>query len=660
VSILALVALASLASPTPSPTPTASPPIIASVRVATGSSESLHSLPVAASLLTMQQIDALAGQTGDEALRYLPGFDRTRSNSSFTNYGQMRVSFSGAGTDRGLVLADGLPAQDGFGGQIDWTAYPSADLVGAELLRGPGSALYGSGAIGGVLALQTFSPAAPPQTSFSISAGSHDDASVYARASVALNGKLATSFSYAQAQLSYDDLAPGYQAPDDQPALSQTSMASFGVRYAASPSTSITYGYRGAWDDQQEGRPNYEFWRNVSQNAVAFAQNSLRSSFTLRTYERNAFVTNIADMYPSKPGTLLYTQYVPSHETGAFADWTAGTDDATFAARAYARFVGGVADQYAADGVLSSAGSGTQTLDGLALQETLRGPNAELVAGLSGDSVFLANESIQKGTTVTPVAARTDRALTPRAAARYDITKHLAVRLSAGDGFRAPYLNELLRGYQIGATKYLPNPLLVPERSSSLTGGLDWALQKTHVAVDYIHTFVNDAIDFVTIAPNVQIRSNISHTQTSSFTADAFRAISRCTSVDVFATYNNARITDGPAADIGKYLPYVPLASVTASTNSQVGATLVGVSASYLGMTYADDLNQQPLGTATTLGAHAAFPLRSGAQLVLNADNITDARYLSSVDRYAPPQVISLTFRTPLSQPSAPTCNSTP
>ena len=60
------------------------------------------------------------------------------SNSAFTNYGQLRASFSGAGNDRGLVLVDGIPAQDGFGGQIDWQAYPPNDIQFAELLRGAG------------------------------------------------------------------------------------------------------------------------------------------------------------------------------------------------------------------------------------------------------------------------------------------------------------------------------------------------------------------------------------------------------------------------------------------------------------------------------------------------------------------------------------------
>lgn len=66
---------------------------------------------------------------------------------------------------------------------------------------------------------------------------------------------------------------------------------------------------------------------------------------------------------------------------------------------------------------------------------------------------------------------------------------------------------------------------------------------------------------------------------------------------------------------------------------------------SYLGQTFADDLNTEPLGTAIVLRLHAAFPLGHGEQAVLDVENATAARYLSSIDRYGPPMVVSLSVR---------------
>ena len=74
----------------------------------------------------------------------------------------------------------------------------------------------------------------------------------------------------------------------------------------------------------------------------------------------------------------------------------------------------------------------------------------------------------------------------------------------------------------------------------------------------------------------------------------------------------------------------------------------IGLSASYLGQTYADDRNEQPLGTALLLGVNLRAPIPGGAALVLSAANVTGTRYLSSIDRFGPPAVISLGISLPI------------
>ena len=659
IAALAAVVALSTASPSPSPTPTALP-VIGTVRVATGSLESLHQLPVPASVLDKQAIDSLPALTADQLLGNLPGFDRNRSNSMFTNYGQLRVSFAGLGNDRGLVLADGIPAQDGFGGQVDWAQFPGPMLERAELLRGPGSALYGGGAIGGVLSLQTFGPPSvltgPAQGTVSFSGGTHAFTQNYVQTSAPLGGKLSGSFAALSQQLQYDDLAPGYQTAHDNEAQSQSNMASMRLRYSPNAQTYIEYGYLGAWDYQQEGRPNYDFWRDMLQNALHIAHTTPQSALTASYYVRNAFVTNRADMYPSDPGTLLYTQYVPTHESGVLVNWIVGGERSTFALLGNAKFVGGISDQYNGHGIFTVSGGGIQDSYGLAAQETFRGNRYEVVGGLREDAIDLVSAATQKGAAVTTIAPRVDRAVSPRVAARYDITKKLAFRASAGGDFRAPYLNELVRGYQIGAIQYLPNSALVPERSSSLVGGFDWNNADSEVSADFTHAYVNDAIDFRTISPTVQMRSNFSHTQTDGTTVVYVRRLGPCSRLTLWGTQQYSRILVGTAGEVGKQLPYVPKASASAEYDTPVGAVQTGVSVNYSGMTWADDLNLEPLGSAVTAGLHAIFPLQAGARLTLNAQNITDARYLSSIDRYAPPQVISLALSAPIGA-QAPVCS---
>lgn len=654
-----LAAYVALASPSPSPTASALP-VIGVVRVVTGSPQTIHQLPIPASVLDRQAIAHLPAVTADQALSYLPGFDRNRSNSMFTNYGQLRVSFAGLGNDRGLLLADGIPAQDGFGGQVDWAQFPTPSLVRAELLRGPGSALYGGGAIGGVLSLQTFGPTSelsgPAQGTVSFSGGSHGFTQTYAQTTAPLGGKFSGSFTAFAQQLQYDALAPGYQSAHDNQSQAQSSMASVRLRYAADAQTVLDYGYLGAWDYQQEGRPNYDFWRNMVQNSLRVAHTTKQSELNAAVYVRDAFVTNRADVYPSAPGTLLYTQYVPTHESGILLNWIVGGDRSTFAVLANAKFVGGISDQYNGAGVFSVSGSGTQDSSGLAVQETLHSGRFEVVGGLRGDAIYLVDAATQRGSTITAIPPRVDRALSPRVALRYDLSKELAFRTSLGGGFRAPYLNELVRGFQIGAVQYLPNSALVPERSSSLVAGFDWLHAGNEVSADFTHAYVGDAIDFRTISATAQMRSNFAHTQTDGTTVVYARRLGSCSRLTLWGTQQYSRITAGTAAEIGKQLPYVPKASASAQYDAPVGAVQTGISVDYSGMTWADDLNQEPLGSAVTAGLHVIVPLPHGLAVALNASNITDARYLSSIDRYAPPQVVSLAVSAPLGSTQAPAC----
>ena len=54
-----------------------------------------------------------------------------------------------------LVLADGIPLNDPFGGWIYWARIPQTSLDQVQLVPGGVSALYGNDALGGVINLET-------------------------------------------------------------------------------------------------------------------------------------------------------------------------------------------------------------------------------------------------------------------------------------------------------------------------------------------------------------------------------------------------------------------------------------------------------------------------------------------------------------------------
>ena len=66
-----------------------------------------------------------------------------------------------SGASRAVILADGIPLNDPFGGWIYWGRVPKESISRVEVLRGAASDLYGSGALGGVINVLTKHPDAP-------------------------------------------------------------------------------------------------------------------------------------------------------------------------------------------------------------------------------------------------------------------------------------------------------------------------------------------------------------------------------------------------------------------------------------------------------------------------------------------------------------------
>src|ERR1700720_2162862 len=120
---------------------------------ATRSQTLLSDVPLSDIQLTRVDVQAIPALTLDDTLRQIPGFSLFRRSSSRTaNPTAQGVSLRGlgaSGTSRALVLEDGIPLLDPFGGWVYWDRIPVAALSSVEVFRGGSSNLYGSDAMGG-------------------------------------------------------------------------------------------------------------------------------------------------------------------------------------------------------------------------------------------------------------------------------------------------------------------------------------------------------------------------------------------------------------------------------------------------------------------------------------------------------------------------------
>jgi outer membrane receptor for ferrienterochelin and colicins len=121
------------------------------VVTATRRETAIEEVPVSVATVTADDIAYRNTVTLDDALRYVPGVNmmldqvNIRGSSGYSR---------GVGT-RVLLLLDGLPYLTGDTGEISWEVIPVQQIDKIEVVKGAGSALYGSSALGGVINVLT-------------------------------------------------------------------------------------------------------------------------------------------------------------------------------------------------------------------------------------------------------------------------------------------------------------------------------------------------------------------------------------------------------------------------------------------------------------------------------------------------------------------------
>ena len=136
--------------PAEQPDATVPPVVVTATRVPTPAID----IPAGVTVITRQDIETYRYNTLVDALRSVPGLRVAQSGGPG---GQASVFIRGTNSDAVLVLRDGMPINDASDsdGAFNFGIDTLADVQRIEIIRGPMAALYGSGAIGGVINLIT-------------------------------------------------------------------------------------------------------------------------------------------------------------------------------------------------------------------------------------------------------------------------------------------------------------------------------------------------------------------------------------------------------------------------------------------------------------------------------------------------------------------------
>lgn len=123
-----------------------------SVSIATGTQQSLARAPAVATVITAQEIQAMGATDLDQVLESVPGMHVSISSLYQQPIYSVR-GISSAYNPQVLMLVNGLPITNVYTGNrsLLWGGMPLENVSRIEVIRGPGSALYGAEAYAGVI-----------------------------------------------------------------------------------------------------------------------------------------------------------------------------------------------------------------------------------------------------------------------------------------------------------------------------------------------------------------------------------------------------------------------------------------------------------------------------------------------------------------------------
>ncbi|MDD1621585.1 MAG: TonB-dependent receptor [Methylococcaceae bacterium] len=124
------------------------------VSIATGSPQALSRAPSTATVITAEDIAAMGATNLDEVLETVPGMHVSRSSIRYASAYVIRGIGGGSQTNpQVLVLQNGIPATTMYANDkgYAWFGVPVENIARVEIIRGPGSALYGADAYAGVI-----------------------------------------------------------------------------------------------------------------------------------------------------------------------------------------------------------------------------------------------------------------------------------------------------------------------------------------------------------------------------------------------------------------------------------------------------------------------------------------------------------------------------
>ncbi|MFN5875228.1 MAG: TonB-dependent receptor [Ignavibacteria bacterium] len=428
--------------------------------------QAVQDVPISVSIMKSEDIQQRGVVRLDDALRYVSGITVVKDQVNIRGASGFAL---GVGS-RTAVLLDGFSLLSGDNGDIKFDILPVMDIERVEIIKGAGSALYGTGALGGVVSIQTKRPT--------------KDLTVVARS----YGGIYTGAPYER----WNYLSSGYTSLSGADVRVAQRVGDF--EYSVSAGVRNDQGYR-AFDGALRGfgfaKASYDIDKQQSLKLNIFHAEDERQNYLYWKDLKNATL-------PS--ANQILDEYLLTNKTAAGIEYNNVLDDQNTLIARYGFFRTGLGYIYSSSSLppdYSIANAHTVDLqhngsltDAMQLTSGLSARLNTVRSAIYGQtmqhivSLFSQAEYKSEAGPVFTLGMRLDReetstltphvVLSPKLGMSWPVSDDLSIRASTGRGFRAPTVAERYANVQYGPFKVKPNPSVQAEYSWSSEIGVNW------------------------------------------------------------------------------------------------------------------------------------------------------------------------------------------
>jgi outer membrane cobalamin receptor len=655
-----------------SPLPTVSENVIVTTtRVGQDPEEATVNVTV----LTRDDIERSNARTVDELLREVTGFSQLRQSASHAAHPTVRSAalrgLGGSSNSRTLVLVDGVPLNEPFGGVVFWSRVPLDSIERIEIVKGGASGVWGNLALGGVIHIIT-RPLASAQPAVRLMAEGGNLGTANAgvglqggrgalRAAVNVNGFRTSG---------YRIVHPDQAGPVDVPVEDATLAVSTKVEYHASPRAVWTVGGDIYREDQASGTPlaqaSVEVGAFRAGGDVTTAGGS-RWHLTSYVIHQNVRSQSSSVAVNRASETLASDQHdVPATAGGVNLQWSKPlTRRHLVAAGIDAQWIDAVTNEYTnfASGAFTRERrlGGRQQFSGMYVEDLFEiTARWRVVAAARIDRWALSDGErreveIASGAVVTDTRYphQTRWTFNPSVGLVHQASSRVTVRTATYRAFRAPASNELFRPFRArGNVITESNAELTPERLTGVEGGAD--VEVAEGLRLKLTAFLENLDDPVTtrtvaaagaagrtIAPCgfvpaggvCRLRDNLGRLRSVGIESDVTYRAGTAWAFSGNYLFNRSRIVEAPNDPdlVGTFNKHSPVhqMSLTASYEKPetINAWLMG---RYVSSRFEDDLNSLQIADFFLIDVRVARPLSSTAEVYLSVQNLFDRTYETS------------------------------